>query len=312
MNKIKNLFFILLVVLTIIFTITSIKDNKNKANRSAKEFKKTSEEKNSLDIKKYYLKRTKNSINSDLSLSAASAIVFDQNTGEIIYEKDPHRKLAPASITKIATFAVALENLKPNDLIEISPNAASQISNKINMKPGEKLYLYDLLYGLMMISANDAAWAIAEAIPGGFDAFINKMNNLVSALSLKDTHFQNPAGLDDDNHYSSAYDIATITRYTLIEHPELVKYAGRKEEYSIYPSEHNESHWWKHISSMLYRYPGLIAAKTGYTDIAKSTFVGIAERDGRRLVIVFLGSSDANNDVIKLFDYGFAHKSTIN
>lgn len=244
---------------------------------------------------------------AELGINAQSAIVFDQGTGEILYQKSPHTRLAPASITKIATFSLAVESFKLDQLIEISQTAAEQEPNKIVMKAGEKMHLDDLLYGLMMISANDAAYAIAEAYSGGFNAFVARMNEFGQDLGLTDTHFENPSGLDGESHYSSAFDIATFTRYALTKHPEVLKYMGEKNDYSVYPTDHNESHWWSHISGMLYRYPGMLGVKTGYTDIAHSTFIGVAERNGRKLVAVFLSSKDANGDVVKLFDYGFSH-----
>jgi D-alanyl-D-alanine carboxypeptidase (penicillin-binding protein 5/6) len=259
------------------------------------------------NIKKYQPQKSENTKDVGLDLSALSAIVVDENTNKILYQKDPNLSLPPASITKIATFSVALENIGKDDLVPISQKASDEVSNKIAMKAGEKMHLYDLLYGLMMISANDAAYAIAEAVPGGYGEFINMMNEKVRILGLTGTTFKNPSGLDEEGHLSSAFDIATLTRYALLEHPEVITYAGEKEDYSVYPSDHNESHWWGHISGMLYRYPGMIAAKTGYTDIAKSTFIGVAERDGRRLVVVILGSTDANGDVTKLLDFGFAN-----
>jgi D-alanyl-D-alanine carboxypeptidase (penicillin-binding protein 5/6) len=259
------------------------------------------------NVKKYQPQKTDGTKDTGLDISALSAIVVDENTNKVIYQKDPNLSLPPASITKIATLSVALENIGKDDLVLISQKASDEVSNKIAMKAGEKMHLYDLLYGLMMISANDAAYAIAEAVPGGFGEFINKMNTKVRMLGLTNTTFKNPSGLDEEGHLSSAFDIATLTRYALLEHPEVITYAGEKEDYSVYPSDHNESHWWGHISGMLYRYPGMIAAKTGYTDIAKSTFIGVTERDGRKLVVVILGSSDANGDVTKLLDYGYAN-----
>jgi serine-type D-Ala-D-Ala carboxypeptidase (penicillin-binding protein 5/6) len=258
------------------------------------------------NTKKYQPKEYKGTQTSGLDISAASAILVDEGTGKILYEKSPHQKLPPASITKVATIAVALDNLKKDQLITISKTAADKEANKIVMKEGEKLRAEDLFYGLMMISANDAAWAIAEAVPGGFPKFISLMNKEARTLGLTDTNFVNPAGLDDEGHITTAFDIATFTRYNLLTHPEFVKYTGYKKDYSVYPTERNESHWWSHISHMLYAYPGMIAAKTGYTDIAKSTFVGVAERNGRRVTVVFLGATDANGDVKKLLDYGFS------
>jgi len=279
---------------------STIKQNKD----LSEQVKKDEIEKNK---KLYQPQKTDNTSEADIVINAQSAIVFDPDSGEIKFQKNPNVQLAPASITKIATISVALENLKTDQLIEISQKAADQEPNKIVMKAGEKLKLDDLLYGLMMISANDGAYAIAEAIPGGYDKFIEKMNQKVKSLGLTNTNFKNPSGLDDESHYSSAFDIATLTRYALLVHPELIKYAGKKDDHSVYPTDKNESHWWGHISGMLYRYPGMIAAKTGYTDIANSTFIGIAQRNGKRMVVVFLNSKDANGDVVKLLDYGFSH-----
>lgn len=259
------------------------------------------------NIKKYQPQKTDKTNEGTLEISAKSAIVIDENTNEILYQKESDLRLPPASITKIATISVALENLKKEDLINISQKAGEQEPNKIVMKAGERMTLSDLMYGLMMISANDAAFAIAEAIPGGYDQFIGLMNEKVRILGLVDSSFKNPSGLDVQGHYSSAFDIATLTRYALLCHPEIIDYAGEKDDHSVYPTDHNESHWWGHISGMLYRYPGMIAAKTGYTEEAGSTFIGIAERDGRRLTVVFFGATDANSDVIKLLDFGFAN-----
>jgi len=259
------------------------------------------------NTKKYQPQKTSKTATSGLDIKTKSAIVVDENTNEILYQKDPDAKLPPASITKISTIAVALENFKKDDLLTISEKAANQEPNKIVMKAGEKLKVDDLFYGLMMISANDAARAIAELIPGGFEKFIELMNKEVKLMGLKNTVFKNPSGLDEPGHISTAFDISTLTRYALLNHPETVTYAGKKDDHQVFPTDHNESHWWGHISGMLFRYPGMVAAKTGYTDEADSTFIGVAERNGRRLCVVILGSTDPNGDIPKLLDWGFAH-----
>ncbi|MDD3480861.1 MAG: serine hydrolase [Patescibacteria group bacterium] len=243
-------------------------------------------------------------------ITAQSAIVVDEETNEVLYAKNVHKKMPPASIIKMLTFSLALEVYNVDEKIEITEHASKQISNKINMKAGEKMSLSDLLYGLMMISANDAAYAIADAYEGGFEAFIELANEKIALLGLSNTVMANPAGLDDPNQVSTVYDMATITRYALLEHPEVVKYAGKKTEHSVYATEDNEPHWWfGHLSQMLRSYKGMIAAKTGYTDEAGTTYIGIAERGGRRLVVVLMGGSgpSANNDVKALLDYGFAN-----
>lgn len=259
------------------------------------------------NAKKYQPQKSSNTKEAGLDVNAKSAIVVDENTNEIIYAKNLNEKLPPASIAKIATISVALENLKKDQFITISQKAADQEPNKIVMKAGEKLKLDDLLYGLMMISANDAAYAIAETVEGGYEKFVKLMNEKARILGLTSSNFKNASGLDDPGQLSTAFDIATLTRYALLNHPETIQYAGKRDDHAVYPTAANESHWWSHISGQLYRYPGMIAAKTGYTDIANSTFIGIAERNGRRLVVVFLNSTDANGDVQKLLDFGFAN-----
>ncbi len=119
------------------------------------------------------------------SIGAKAAIVVDQETNEILYSKNIHRSLPPASIIKVLTFATALEVYQPDDLVTITENASVQISNKINMKPGEKIKVSDLLYGMMMISANDAAYALADGAEGGFDRFVALANERVALLGLK-------------------------------------------------------------------------------------------------------------------------------
>jgi D-alanyl-D-alanine carboxypeptidase len=244
------------------------------------------------------------------TVSAKAAIVVDQETNQVLCAKNAHQSLPPASVIKMLTFSIALENFKEDDLIEISENASIQISNKINMKPGEKIKLSDLLYGLMMISANDAAYAIADATDGGFDRFLEMANEKVRLLGLKETVMKNPAGLDDEGQTSSVFDLATISRYALVEHPQIIEYAGKTTEHSVYATDHNEPHWWfGHLSHMLKAYKTMIAAKTGYTDSAGTTYIGIAEKSGRKLVVVIMGSNgaNANSDVKTLLDYGFAY-----
>lgn len=259
---------------------------------------------------KYQPKITNKTKVNGLNVAAKSAIVVDQNTNEIIFSKNINEKMHPASIIKVLTFITAMEVYKENDLIEISEFSSQQIANKISMKPGEKLKLSDLLYGLMMISANDAAYAIADYYKDGFDGFVGLANKKTNLLGLKDTTMKNPAGLDHKEQLSTVFDMATITRYALINHPSIIKYAGKKTEHSVYATENNEPHWWfGHLSRMLTAYPHMIAAKTGFTYEAGTTYIGIAEKNGRRLVLVMMGSdsASANNDVKKLLDFGFAN-----
>jgi len=262
------------------------------------------------NTKKYQPQFTNNTKTEGVEIATRSAIVVDQETNEIIFAKNIEEKMAPASIIKILTLIIAQEKFEKNELIEVSQRASEQVANKISLKAGERLRLSDLLYGLMMISANDAAYAIADFYKGGFNGFISSANEKISILGLKNTKMKNPAGFDENEQKSTVFDMATITRYALINHPEIINYAGKTTEHSVFQTEHNQPHWWfGHLSSMLKNYPYMIAAKTGFTYNAGTTYVGVAEKDGRRLVLVMLGSSGAhaNEDVKKLLDFGFAN-----
>lgn len=241
-----------------------------------------------------------------LEITAKSAIVIDESTGNVIYSKNEHESLAPASITKIMTAIITTEEIDKNKLCSVSEKAAATEPNKIVLNPGEQIRAEDLLYGLMMISANDAAEVLAEAVDGGRQAFIDKMNKKVQLLGLEDTYFMNPSGLDEEGHYSSAFDIGVMTRFAIQNYPEILKYMGEKDDYSVYPTDHNESHWWSHISSLLYNYPGTDGVKTGYTENADHTLIATAIRDGKRIIIVYFGSTDSTGDAVKLLDLGFS------
>ncbi len=242
---------------------------------------------------------------SNLGLTAKSALVVDTATNQIILAKDEHAKLPPASITKILTLIVVLENMKTDKLCQVSQGAAATQPNKIVMQAGEKMKVEDLLYGLMMISANDAAEVLAECYDEGRDKFIEKMNEKVKSLGLKDSVFKDPHGLNDEDQLSSAFDMATITNYGLLTQPKFLDYMGKKDDYAVYPSENNGSHSWYQMSQLLTTYPGMEGAKTGYTHIAKNTYVGVASKNGRRIIIVYLAAETTTSDATSLLEYGF-------
>jgi D-alanyl-D-alanine carboxypeptidase len=281
--------------------------SENKADSPKKQLSENQEKKIIEDNKsKYGLKYDWLKANPQtLPVSTKSSIILDYNTGQILYAQNENEKLPPASITKVLTLVVALENMNPEKTCEISEYAANIEPNKIVMSPGEKLKLKDLLYGLMMISANDAAEAIAECYDGGRDAFMTKMNERVKLLGLTGTHFVNPNGLHDDNHLSSAYDMAVITNYGIKTQPDFLKYMGNKDDYSVYATENNQSHWWQQISTLLQTYAGMDGAKTGFTYEAGNTYVGTAQRDGRRIIIVYFNANSTMYDAQLLLDQGF-------
>ncbi len=240
-----------------------------------------------------------------LAVSSDGAVILDYETKQVLLDNNMHAQLPPASITKVLTAVVALETFKTDKLCNVSQEAADTEPYKIVMKPGEKLSVEDLIYGMMMISANDAAEVIAECDPGGKTAFMNKMNEKVKELGLTDSHFVTPNGLDDPKHYSSAFDMATITEYAIRTQPDFLKYMGRVDDYSVAGTDHNEPHSYYQLSTLLKTYPGMEGAKTGFTYEAGNTYIGVAKKDGRRIIIVYFNANSKTYDATTMLEQGF-------
>ncbi|MBM7584404.1 D-alanyl-D-alanine carboxypeptidase [Bacillus pakistanensis] len=247
------------------------------------------------------------SVKASPSVSAQRAILMDGDTGRVLYEKDAHTKSRIASITKIMTAVLAVESGKLNEMVKISDLASGTEGSSLYLKPGEKVKLEDLVYGLMLRSGNDSAVAIAEHVGGSLDGFVYLMNKKAEEIGMVNSHFENPHGLDDhENHYSSAYDMALLTKYAM----ELDKYreiAGTK----VHTAPDPESEWdrkWKNKNRLLtelYKYS--TGGKTGYTKRAKRTLVSTASKGGDDLISVTLNGPDDWNDHIQMFEYGFKH-----
>ena len=170
-----------------------------------------------------------------LASNAKSAILIEAESGKILYEKNSHEKLAPASMTKIMSMLIIIEaiedgNLSWNDVITVSERASSMGGSQILLETGEQMSVSDLFKGVAVASGNDAVVALAEAVAGTVEDFVNMMNDKVKELGLTDTNFKNPHGLDDANHYSSAYDMAFISR-ELVKHEKVLEYTGIYEGY---------------------------------------------------------------------------------
>lgn len=256
--------------------------------------------------KKYSLKETNPELN-DFMIQAKSGIVINAENGDILYSKEAHQALSPASITKILTATVALENLDLNKKITVSKHACEMEAFNMSSCEGEKLKTEDLLYALMMISANDAAEILAEGIDGNRQTFLDKMSEKIRFLELKETSFKNPSGLDEPGHTSSAYDIGKMTYYSIKSNPDILKYMGEKKEYSIAKTEENEAHYWPgHVSLTMRTYPEMLGAKTGFTDEARNTFIGVAQKNGKKFIFVFMGSDRGNEDARALLNFGLS------
>ena len=227
---------------------------------------------------------------------------MEANTGAILYKKNPDLRLPPASTTKVMTAIVALENSSLNSLACASKAATRVQPCKIKVRPGEKWRLEDLLRCVLLNSANDASVVIAEGCSGSVANFTRLMNLRAKQIGATNTNFSNPHGLDQRNHYSTARDLATIFKYAMnnntfreIIQTESMSIRGPGNRL-IYLRNHNK---------LLGTFEGMVGGKTGYTRQAKKCFVGIAERNGKNLLVCVLGSKNHFLDVARLLDFGF-------
>lgn len=237
------------------------------------------------------------------STSAKSAILMEANSGRVLYQQNAFVRMPMASTTKIMTALVAIESGDIKRTVTVSPDAVGIEGSSVYLYPEEQLTLEELLYALLLESANDAAAAIAIEVAGSVDAFVERMNKKAESLGLTATHFTNPHGLDDEAHYTTAYDLAKLTAYALgNETFRTICSTVRKtiplkgDEGTRVLVNHNK---------MLSRYDGAIGVKTGFTKRSGRCLVSAAERDGLTLVAVTLCAPDDWNDHAKMLDFGF-------
>ncbi len=254
-------------------------------------------------------------------VTADSAILMDAETGAILYAKDIHKVQYPASTTKILTALIAAENCRMDEIVTFSYDAVHDMprgSSHIAIDPGEELTMEQSLQAILIASANEVSFAVAEHISGGdWEDFAPIMNQRAAELGCLNSNFVNPNGLPDDNHYTTAYDLAMIGK-AFFANELLCKYASStllhippsaKQKDDIYAATTNEL-----FKGRKYPYEHIVASKTGYTDAAKSCLVSCAEKDGLRLICVVLydHAPDQFKDTIALFDYGFANFERLN
>ena len=245
------------------------------------------------------------------SVSASSAILMEQQSGRILYEKDAHQKKRIASITKIMTAILAVESEKLDEMVKVSNNAVGAEGSSIYLKPGEKIKLEDLVYGLMLRSGNDAAVAIAEHVGGSLDGFVFLMNKKAEEIGMENTHFANPHGLDDhENHYSTSYDMALLTQYAM-ENDTYKKIAGTKIHRSPDPSGDWDRVWKNKNRLLTGLYEYTTGGKTGYTKRAKRTLVTTATKGNLDLIAVTINGPDDWNDHINMYEHGFNHYTLV-
>lgn len=246
-----------------------------------------------------------------LAQNAASAIVIDAESGTVIFEKNSHQKLPPASITKIMTMLLVMEavdqgKLKLTDMVTTSERAASMGGSQIFLEVGEQMSVEEMLKGVAMASGNDASVALAEKIGGTEEQFVAMMNERAAQLGMKNTHFMNSNGLPVENHYSSAYDIALLSR-ELMKYELIRSFTGKYQDYLRKDSE--KPFWLVNTNKLVRFYDGADGIKTGYTSEAKFCLSASAMRDGMRVIAVVMGAPSTkvrNAEVTQMLDYSFA------
>lgn len=245
-----------------------------------------------------------------LADEAKSAILIERDTGEVLYEKNPHEKLPPASMTKIMTMLLIMEAIDEGKLsygekVRTSEYAASMGGSQIFLEPGEEMTVDELLRAIAIGSANDASVAMAERIAGSEEAFVEMMNEKAKELGLKDTNFVNTTGLPAEGHYSSAYDMAIMAR-ELLKYEEITKYTSKYEDYL---REHTDQKFWLVNTNRLVKfYPGVDGLKTGFTSEAGYCLTATAKKNGMRVIAVVFGAptpKSRNAQITKMLDYAF-------
>lgn len=253
-------------------------------------------------------------------ISAESAFFIDTKTGQILYAKNPHSRLPIASLVKVMTVLVALEHRKMDDTFTVSQHDAEMEPDKMQLIAGEKLTLKELLYGIFLVSANDAAETLAKGTlrlpfdklrvaqgkPDSRTEFIKLMNDKAKQLGMKDTFYANPTGLDEDsnNSYSSAYDLALLTRYLIRNFPETVDISQTVHIILPVTPTHQDYDLYSGIN-LLTTYPGVVGFKTGYTPEAGLTLITLARKNNHEIIGIILGSGDRRDEARELLDYSF-------
>lgn len=255
------------------------------------------------------------------ALGAQSAILVEANTGTILYAKNVNDRLFPASVTKILTALLAVENSKMEEIVNYSHEAVFSIepgSSNIGMDVGEKITMEQSLYGLLVNSGNECANAIGEHIAGSINDFVDMMNKKAKELGCLDTNFVNTNGLPADNHYTSAYDLSLIAR-EFFKNELLCKMSNTESYYIPQCATQPDDDLYIHSKNKLlkgrsYEYDYLVGSKTGYTNTSRQTLVSCAQKDGLKLICVILKEESPSQytDTIDLFNYGFQNFTKVN
>lgn len=238
------------------------------------------------------------------TFSAKAVLIKDFATDTVLYQKDANISLPIASTTKIMTALVASEYFKQNTALTVGKSANTS-GSRVGLFSGEDLSFRSLLYGMLLSSGNDAAFTLAENYPGGILGFVSAMNKKVLELGLENTHFDNPAGFDSPNHYSSAQDLAKITEEALKNSTLARVFATKKT--NIVSLDKKYTHQLVNLNKLLSSVAGVLGVKTGTTEGAKENLVTLVERNGHKILLVVLGSNDRFGETTKLIDWAYTN-----
>ena len=249
----------------------------------------------------------------ELITHADSGILIEANSGKILFEKEKDKELSVASMTKMMAQIIIMEEIEKgkihwDDIVTVSHNASSMGGSQIYLEAGEKMSVEDLMKGISVASGNDATVAMAEYIGGTEEKFVQLMNQKAKKLGLKHTHFMNATGLDEENHYSSSYDMAVIARELILKHPDILKFSSIYEDYLRENTDHK--FWLVNTNKLIHQYEGTDGLKTGHTDDAGYCLAATTKRDNLRLIAIVLGEEDSkvrNKETMELLDYGFSN-----
>lgn len=236
-------------------------------------------------------------------LTAGSALVLDVTSSVILYEKNANERFAPASTTKIMTALVTLDEYQLNDILTVKTVGTE--GRIMNLKEGEQMTAENLLYGLLVHSANDAAVTLAENYPGGRKKFIEAMNRQAVKLNMKNTHFENENGLEQENHYISSIDLARLA-VNALNNPTFLQFVETKR-IAVMDVKQKEIHQLESVNKLLGEIPGLYGVKTGWTENAGECLVAAVEREGHKIITVVLKSEDRFGETAKLINWAFAN-----
>lgn len=246
----------------------------------------------------------------DIASNSKSAILIEMSTGKVLYEKNSHEQLPPASMTKVMSMLLVMEAIdngaiKLTDEVQISETASNMGGSQVFLEAGETYPVEELLKGVAIASGNDAVVALAEKVSGSVDSFVEKMNQRASELGMKDTIYKNPHGLDAEGHITTAYDMSLVAR-ELLKHEKILEYTSIYEYYMKKPDD--STTWLVNTNKLVRFYDGVDGLKTGFTAEAKYCLTGTAKKNDMRLITVVMGveSSDLrSSDTVKMLNYGF-------